>query len=185
MLDIKLILQLEEKIPDWAIKPHPSKSNMTVIHPMAVIERLNSVFGVGQWEFKTEYIQCNPFIQKTKNGSRDMYMSAVKGILIVPGYSIHIEQFGGSSNDDMGDALKGGATDALTKCASYLGIGASIYRGQGNVEPQITVEKAIENLQQAKSAEELKTVFLALPPAVRNNSNVIAKKDELKAALNK
>ena len=52
-------------------------------------------------------------------------------------------------------------------------------------EPQMTVEKAIENLRQAKSAEELKTVFLALPQAVRNNSKVVAKKDELKAALNK
>ena len=59
-----------------------------------------------------------------------MYMSAVKGRLTID--DIVIEQFGGSSNDDMGDALKGGSTDALTKCASYLGIGASIYKGQGN-----------------------------------------------------
>lgn len=183
MLDIKLISLLEEKIPDWAIKPHPTKTNMTVIHPMAVIERLNKVFGVGEWEFKTEYIQCNPFVQKTKNGSRDMYMSAVKGILIVPKFSIHIEQYGGSSNDDMGDALKGGATDALTKCASYLGIGASIYRGQGNSEPAMTVAKAIEMLKTAKSLEELKEVFIKLPQSLKTDGEVIAKKDELKEAL--
>lgn len=125
---------LTKPLPAWAIKPHPTKSNMTAIHPMAVIDRLNEVFGTGKWIFETEYIQCNPWVQKTKNGDRNMYMSAVKGILKVPAESIHIEQYGGSSNDDMGDALKGGATDALTKCASYLGVGASIYKGHGNVE---------------------------------------------------
>jgi hypothetical protein len=105
---------------------------MSAIHPMAVIDRLNEVFGLGQWHWKTEYIACNPWVQKTQKGERAMQMSAVKGILTVPEYDIHIEQFGGSSNDDMGDALKGGSTDALTKCASYLGVGASIYKGQGN-----------------------------------------------------
>jgi hypothetical protein len=123
---------LSQPLPVWAIKPHPTKTKMTVIHPMAVIDRLNEVFGFGEWQFTTDYIQCNPFIQKTKNGSRDMYMSAVKGTLLIPKHNIHIEQYGGSSNDDMGDALKGGATDALTKISSYLGIGASIYKGQGN-----------------------------------------------------
>ena len=126
--------QLQTPLPTWAIKPHPTKTNMTAIHPMSVIDRLNDVFGVGGWIFETEYIQCNPWMQKTKNGERQMYMSAVKGTLKVMSEGIHIEQYGGSSNDDMGDALKGGATDALTKCASYLGVGASIYKGHGNTE---------------------------------------------------
>jgi hypothetical protein len=126
--------KLQEPLPAWAVKPHPTKTNMTAIHPMAVIDRLNEVFGVGGWIFETEYLQCNPWTQQTKKGPRAMYMSAVKGTLKVTTYNIHIEQYGGSSNDDMGDALKGGATDALTKCASYLGVGASIYKGHGNTE---------------------------------------------------
>lgn len=121
---------LNKKLPEWAIKDHPTKKNMTVIHPMAVIERLNEVFEVGGWRFTTEYISCEPFIQKTKNGERSMFMSAVKGRFESGG--IVLEQYGGSSNDDKGDALKGGATDALTKIASYLNIGAEIYKGQGN-----------------------------------------------------
>ena len=121
---------LNKKLPEWAIKDHPTKKNMTVIHPMAVIERLNEVFEVGGWQFTTEYISCEPFIQKTKNGERSMFMSAVKGRFESGG--IVLEQYGGSSNDDKGDALKGGATDALTKIASYLNIGAEIYKGQGN-----------------------------------------------------
>lgn len=120
--------QLSQPIPEWALKKHPTKTYLTVIHPMSVIERLNQVFGVGTWHFKTEFISCDEVDQK----SRMAYMSAVRGILTIPDYNIHIEQYGGSTNDDKGDALKGGATDALTKCASYLGVGESIYKGLGN-----------------------------------------------------
>lgn len=127
-----VIDQLQAPLPAWAIKPNPMKPKMSVIHPMAIIDRLNAVFGVGQWHFKTTYIDCTKEIQKTKNGDRDVYMSAIHATLEIPEFNIHIEQYGGSTNDDKGDALKGGATDALTKMASYLGIGASIYKGQGN-----------------------------------------------------
>ena len=134
MIDSETKKILEAPLPDWALKPHPAKKAsdgkpMTVINPMAVIERLNEAFGVGTWNFATEYIQCVPFKQKTKNGERDVYMSAVKASISIPKWELYIEQYGGSTNDDMGDALKGGATDALTKIASYLGIGASIYKG--------------------------------------------------------
>jgi hypothetical protein len=137
------IEELNAPLPKWAIKPHPTKSNMTAIHPMAVIERLNDVFGVGEWNFTTEFISCEEKTQVTKRGtpqesSRQIYVSAVKGKLVI-GDTV-IEQYGGSTNDDKGDALKGGATDALTKIASYLGIAAEIYKGHGNVEAGETEE---------------------------------------------
>src|SRR5436190_12836414 len=115
----ELVEKLNKRLPEWAIKDHPTKKGMSVIHPMAVIERLNEVFGVGGFHFTTEFISCEPAVQKTKNGERNIFMSAVKGRLEIPGESIIIEQYGGSTNDDKGDALKGGATDALTKIASY------------------------------------------------------------------
>lgn len=135
----QMVKKLNEPLPTWAIKPHPAKPKLSVIHPMAVIDRLNEVFGVGVWQFKTEYISCEEQVQKTKSGDRNVWVSAVHGTLLIPIYDIHIEQFGGSTNDDKGDALKGGATDALTKIASYLGIGASIYKGQGNNAKDIPV----------------------------------------------
>lgn len=121
---------LGQPIPAWAVKKHPTKTYLSVIHPMAVIDRLNQVFGVGEWQFTTEFIKCDPVTQ----GTRTAYMSAVKGTLLIPKTDTRLEQYGGSTNEDYGDALKGGATDALTKIASYLGIGASIYKGQGNGE---------------------------------------------------
>lgn len=131
-LDKATIDKLNAPLPAWAIKPHPTKTNMTAIHPMAVIDRLIEVFGVGQWKFYAREIEVTKEKQKIKTGERDVWVSAVHGTLTVPAFDIHIEQFGGNLSDDKGDALKGGATDALTKCASYLGIGASIYKGQGN-----------------------------------------------------
>lgn len=126
---------LQAPLPKWAIKPHPTRSNLSVIHPMAVIDRLNGVFGMGKWQFTTEFLSCEKGIQKTKTGEREIYISAVKGRLEIPEHSVILEQYGGSTNDDKGDALKGGGTDALTKIASYLGIGAEIYKGHGNTMP--------------------------------------------------
>lgn len=162
-MEANKIKLLNQKLPAWAIKEHPTKKNMTVIHPMAVIERLNEVFGMGAWNFKTDYISCDKEIQKTKNGERTVYMSAVKGILEIPEEGIHIEQFGGSTNDDKGDALKGGATDALTKIASYLNIGAEIYKGKGNVDvnakEETAKEKALRLIEEAETIEKLQSLL--------------------------
>lgn len=186
-LDKVIINQLQAPLPVWAVKPHPTKMNMTAIHPMAVIDRLNDVFGVGQWKWHTRDISCVPWTQKTKNGERSMYMSAVHGILVVPEYGIHIEQFGGSSNDDMGDALKGGSTDALTKCASYLGIGASIYKGQGNVEPpkEWTLDEALEHVSLSTSETDLTRRYRELSATMQKDNEVIAKCAEIKKNLTK
>lgn len=200
-LTVEQKAKLSSPIPSWAIKPHPAKSNMTVIHPMAVIDRLNDVFGIGEWEFRTTFIACNPTIQKTKTGDRSVFMSAVHGTLIVPSQSIYIEQYGGSTNDDMGDALKGGATDALTKIASYLGIGASIYKGQGNQAPKaveapkrpatapktatmITAfDQAMEALGKAATENDLLKVWGTLSSTLQKDPEVIAKAKEVKASI--
>lgn len=123
---------LGKALPSWAVKPHPSRRGMSTIHPMAIIDRLNEVFGVTGWSFTTEFLSCTQSKQQTKNGERDIFIAYVKGRLEVD--DCVIEQYGGNTNDDAGDTLKGSATDALTKIASYLGIGAEIYKGHGNVD---------------------------------------------------
>lgn len=134
----EMVESLQKKLPDWALKQHPTKTYLSVISPMAVIDRLNEVFGIGQWHFTTEFISCDSFLTAKGNTS---YMSAIKGRLEIPAYGIILEQYGGSSNDDRGDALKGGGTDSLTKIASYLGIGAEIYKGNGNIDPGTAPKK--------------------------------------------
>lgn len=184
MIEKDKMNKLAEPIPAWALKEHPTRKNMTVIHPMAVIDRLNEVFGIGQWKWETTFIDCTKETQTTKTGTRTVYMSSVHGRLTVPEYNILIEQFGGSTNDDKGDALKGGSTDALTKCASYLGIGASIYKGQGNVGGvELSLDDAFTILREASTLEELKSAYENLPTKLKADVEVIALKDELKNKL--
>jgi len=142
MIKTNQIQELQKPLPNWAVKEHPTKKYLSVINPMAVIDRLNEVFGVGQWQFTTEYISCDAVVTTKGNNT---FMSAVKGRLEVPEHEIILEQYGGSTNDDKGDALKGGGTDALTKIASYLGIGAEIYKGHGNIAPNTENAPEVKN----------------------------------------
>jgi len=172
---------LQRALPTWAVKDHPTRKGMSAIHPMAIIDVLNEAFGVGAWKFETSFISCDKETQKTKFGERQIYVSAVKGTLIVVKHDIHIEQFGGSTNDDKGDSLKGGATDALTKCASYLGVGATIYKGQGNVDGfELSPDEAFAKLATASTLEELTAIFRLLPPSMQIDNEVIAKATEIK-----
>lgn len=177
--------KLNAPLPAWAVKPHPTKSKMTVIHPMAVVDRLNDVFGVGSWNTEVTYINSYDWMQKTKTGERKVYTANSKIIFKVPSAGIHLEQFGGSTNDDEGDALKGSATDGLTKIASYLGIGASIYKNMGNVEvpKEFTLEEALRHVGSATSEEELTKLYKELPTNLQKDNEVIAKCKEVKEGI--
>jgi hypothetical protein len=115
-------------LPREAIRQHPTKKFLSVITPIYVLERLNDVFGVGTWEYRTEPVNVAQAAGPNKGA-----MCVVKGMLDIPEYGVHLEQYGGNDNPDMGDAYKGAATDALTKIASYLGIGFDIYKGRRDV----------------------------------------------------
>ena len=162
---------LTKALPDWAVTQHPSKTYLSVINPMAVIDRLNEVFGISGWDFHVREVN---FVSGH---------AVVHGTLIVADEGIHLEQFGGNDNKDVGDAYKGAATDALTKIASYLGIGASVYKGQGNVTiaQPVTVEEAFSMLRGADSKESLGAVWVSLPKEVKSDVEVESLKDELKA----
>lgn len=128
-------------LPKEAIRQHPTKKFLSVISPIYVLERLNDVFGIGSWEFRTEPVNVG-----RGGGGNKGPMCVVKGILDIPEYGIHLEQYGGNDNPDMGDAYKGAATDALTKIASYLGIGFEVYKGKGDITapPQAPEEAGSE-----------------------------------------
>ena len=132
---------LDRPLPPEALKPHPSKSFLTTINPIYVVERLNEAFGVGEWHYEAEVIE------------KDAAMKVVKCIFTVDKYDIRLEQFGGNDNKDVGDAYKGAATDALTKIGSYLGIGAHVWKGKG-VPPKKT-----NNWESGKIENKEKEIF--------------------------
>lgn len=111
---------LARPLPAEAVKPHPTKKYLSAINPIYVTERLNECFGVGGWSLCTDFIR-----QEAK-------MVVVKVSFEVAEFGIHYECFGGNDNADLGDAYKGATTDALTKIASWLGIGAHVWKNMPN-----------------------------------------------------
>lgn len=127
----QLKAELYAPLPAEAIKQHPTKTFLSTIKPIYITDRMNEVFGIGQWQTKTENVLVND------NGT-----VVNKVVLTVPEYNIYYECFGGNDNGgsgskgfDLGDAFKGATTDALNKIASYLGIGIDVYRGKQSHAP--------------------------------------------------
>jgi hypothetical protein len=114
--EVKKILQ--QPLPPAAVKQHPVKKFLSTINPIHVVERLNQAFGIGGW-----YTNKRPVLQ-----DRDAKMVVLDVEFFVPKYGIYLNNFGGNDNADIGDAYKGAYTDAITKIASYLGIGAEVWK---------------------------------------------------------
>jgi hypothetical protein len=112
----ELKTKLKNPLPAAAVSPNPQKPGLSAIRVIYVVERLNDVFGLNGWRVDNEVVETGRMV-------------VVRATLAIPKYGIAIEQFGGNDNPDRGDAYKGACTDALSKCASYLGIGMEVYKG--------------------------------------------------------
>lgn len=128
----EMISALNEALPQCALSQHPRLAGKSAINVIYVTERLNNVFGVGEWTTSVEMADKTKFIQKTKNGDKEKTMVVVKLTLDIPAYGVHYECYGGNDNDDLGDAYKGATTDAITKIGSWLGIGAHVWKNDPN-----------------------------------------------------
>jgi hypothetical protein len=119
----ELETKLKEPLPAAAVSPNPQKPGLSAIRVIYVVERLNDVFGLNGWRVDNEVVETGRMV-------------VVKATLAIRKYGIALEQFGGNDNPDRGDAYKGACTDALSKCASYLGIGMDVYKGLNDGRPR-------------------------------------------------
>ena len=154
-IDMKLsdeqVKKLRERLPDVALKPHPSKSYLTTINPAYVLERLNEVFGTGGWTIRHDVIEQDKMV-------------VLHAVFEVPELGIRIEGYGGNDNPDRGDAYKGAATDALTKIASYLGIGLHVWKDKkDNGETRTTAKEFPASEKQIEFLQNLLKKHPALP----------------------
>jgi len=132
------LAKIAEPLPPEAIAAHPTKENLSTIKGIFVTERLNQVFGVGAWVVKTDLSSpITSAIRTTKFGKeRTEYTAVVKTIFTIPAHDIYYECIASSMNDDPGDAAKGATTDAITKIASWIGIGIDVYKGKHGAAPK-------------------------------------------------
>ena len=112
----KIKQELLEPLPSEALKQHPTRKYLTTINSIYVIERLNNVFGLDGWKAKYEVVFQDD--------------SWVVAKCFLTAGDIAVEQYGGNDNVDIGDRFKGACTDALTKCASYIGVGSHVWKNQ-------------------------------------------------------
>src|ERR1051326_6104309 len=115
-LPADLLEKLKAPLPAEAVSPNPEKPGLSAIKVIYVVERLNEVFGLNGWHVANQVVESGRMV-------------VVKATVTVPQYGIEIEQYSGNDNSDRGDAYKGACTDALSKCASYLGVGMDVYKG--------------------------------------------------------
>ena len=114
--------KLSAPMPDGAIKPHPTKTFLSTIKAIFIVERLNDVFGVMGWELE-HYIQ----------GETPEYVT-VGARIYIREFDLYTSfQYGGHTlvgkNTEPADGYKSSVTDALSKCASLLEIGIQVFKG--------------------------------------------------------
>jgi len=132
------LAKIAEPLPPEAIAAHPRMAGLSTIKGIFVTERLNQVFGVGAWSVKTELSSPITTVHTTTNAGRERteYTAIAKTIFTIPTYEIYYECIASSTNSDPGDAAKGATTDAITKIASWIGIGIDIYKGKHGATPK-------------------------------------------------
>lgn len=166
------------------------------------IETLNRVFGY-LWSF--EVVTSLEEAAKMA-GSGTVVVKGRLTVLLPDGRTIVKEQFGrcevkfkkGTKDFlDFGNDVKGAASDALKKCASEFGLFRDIYHKDDFEEKRVisvdekqqrednAIEKAKEDMRNAKDIVELQSVFIHLPLNIRSNPSIIASKDALKRKFTK
>jgi len=102
---------------------------ITFISGEQVVSRLNEVLGVGGWSFR--------IVHQEIHAEADEVWALGEMVAEVDGKSVTRQQFGSQKIKrsrstgvplDLGFDLKGAGTDAMKKCASWLGVGLYLSR---------------------------------------------------------
>jgi hypothetical protein len=102
---------------------------VTFISGEQVVSRLNEVLGVGGWSFRV--------LRQEIHAEADEVWALGEMVADVDGRTVTRQQFGSQKIKrsrgtgvplDLGFDLKGAATDAMKKCASWLGVGLYLSR---------------------------------------------------------
>jgi len=184
-ITVEMYNQLKKALPDKAVTKHPTKTYLSSIKAIYVTERLNDVFGCGSWQIRAEKVSEN-----------DKGFVVVKTTLTIPDYGVYYESFGGNDNGgdtnknfDLGDAYKGATTDGITKIGSYLGIGMSVFQGNGNANAAqtINVDALVENdftvMNNCSTLKELGEIWASNKLKAKTDKRVIDEKERLKTVL--
>lgn len=122
--------RLQADFPDSAFRPGAGgKDNLIYIEHAYLRDRLNEVFGPGQWSIIPRSRWSEDFVtSKGKKGVR-IYVEAmlcVRGCFV--GEAIGDMDYYKNDATNYGDAVEGAKTAALRRCAKELGIGLQAWK---------------------------------------------------------
>ena len=158
VLTEEMIAELKSPLPTEAFY---NQNRLTMIKPIYVIERLNTVFGIGGWQTQTCPID------------RDGQSVVCKTTLSVSAYNIYHESYGSCTNQDIGFAYKGAETDAINKIGSFLGIGMDVYKGKVVKETDGECASNSESIKSQKANENKRCNLTLESHANKNGNNYI------------
>lgn len=178
--------ELTKPFPIQAYKVDKSRGfELTSLDAQYIKDRLNGVLGIGGWDFQErfEVIDSSIEIEEMDRVAGKPIMKTIhrKGVICQGILTIFIPQYddegirmkdkaifkratGGCSYKSKGqtisDVWKSAATESLSKCCSYLGIGGEMYKGL--IDPKVIAkekgnyEAAIKAVKSAKTDSEKK-----------------------------
>jgi len=169
--------KLSAPMPDGAIKPHPTKTFLSTIKAIFIVERLNDVFGIMGWELE-HYIQ----------GENPEYVT-VGARIYIREFDLYTSfQYGGHTlvgkNTEPADGYKSSVTDALSKCASLLEIGIQVFKGVPKSKVANTSVKVATPEPKPEEKKPAAKKPAAKKPTVKKPAKAEVKADPLKDAIN-
>ena len=120
---------LKADFPPEAISSDNSRGfELTSIKAAYVLERLTDIFGIGGWTYT--------FTPWEVSGAEVLTMVTLT-VKDSSGNEVSFSQSGGKRviKENVNDARKSAVTDGLTKCASILGIGHTVFKGLVDSDP--------------------------------------------------
>lgn len=159
---------LSKALPKGAIKQHPTKTFLSTIKAIFIVERLNDVFGINGWDLEHEVVQerihttdviewqkVDGRNKKVVTGTKDTPYILMKGRLYFREFDLYSPiQYGGhelgGTGTEPADGFKSAVTDLQSKCASYLEIGIQVFKGNP------TSQEANESMRKVHEEEEEK-----------------------------
>lgn len=127
---------LQAPFPDEAFKPGAAgKENLIYIEHAFLRERLNQVFGLGQWAIVPRNRWNEDFTIPARNGQPAVEASRiyVEAMLVVRGCFVaeavgDMVYYKNNQSQNYGDAVEGAKTAALRRCTKEMGIGLQAWQ---------------------------------------------------------
>lgn len=127
------IAGLQADFPDEAFQPGAAgKENLLYIEHAHLRDRLNRVFGPGQWAIIPRNRWAEDFTTAKGSEASRVYVEAmlcIRGCFVAEAVG-EMEYWKNNASQNYGDAVEGAKTAALRRCAKELGIGLQAWKKQ-------------------------------------------------------